>query len=256
MNSTLLTIFTVVLATGLGVSIVYLLRRRARIESANADLYAMVFLIMWADGSFSSDEGEMLGVIIDRLSTSLSEERRVEMMQEMRNTRNSGRAFADYATSFVELMRHDPTALELAMEYLIMAAGSDGSFHPKEQELIFEAARIFGFSEAAVFKISERLKSQYETEEDSEGAEINSGAQSNSHEPLSEPVAHALRELGCEETDAPVIIKRRYRKAVMRFHPDKVKMRMGKSNEMVDRAEDKFRRIQSAYEILERAGRV
>ena len=237
--------------------------RNWRIENSafNPDLYAMVFLLLWADGIIGPDEGAMLEGFVDKSTRSGSTINQLAIMQLMREARASGKSFGDFARSFVSRGSGNLETLEIALEYLVMAAGSDGKISTKESKLLEEAASIFGFSKSKIEQIYRRLEIEFgvEEEEPQQTNQEQSGPRwfnPENEDPRPEhPLAWAFSELDCNATDDRAEIKRCYREAVKRFHPDR--MRVNLSNpELIKQSEQRFIRIQKAFEALEKEGMV
>jgi len=137
-----------------------------------------------------------------------------------RAARASEKRFESYAADFFQVFRHQPIMLENLLDILARVCLADGAFHPEEERLLAEAARIFQIPEDSF----NRIKSRHQKRTDRH---------------------YAI--LGCtKETPIPEI-KRLYRQLVLAHHPDKV-IKHGQSKEFTKLANEKFREIQEAYE--------
>ena len=58
-------------------------------------------------------------------------------------------------------------------------------------------------------------------------------------------------DIGCIRTDSNDVIKKRYRKMVSEFHPDKIAGK-GLSDSEVSAAETKFKKIQESYNLIKK----
>ena len=61
--------------------------------------------------------------------------------------------------------------------------------------------------------------------------------------------------LGCSTNDSDGQIKKQYRKLVSEYHPDKIASK-GLPEEFTKFANDKFREIQGAYEVIKKEKRI
>jgi len=101
---------------------------------------------------------------------------------------------------------------------------ADGALSASEENLILSAVRIFNFSDEKYRK----LKSKYIQDVDKHYA-----------------------TLVCDRNDSNDHIKRQYRKLVSDYHPDKIASK-GLPEEFTKFANDKFREIQEAYDVIKK----
>jgi DnaJ like chaperone protein len=137
---------------------------------------------------------------------------------------DSPASFEDFALQFYGHFRHQPQMIEMMIDILLRVAVADGYMHLAEETLILSAARILHFDQTRL----NQLKSKYVAS--------------------SEKYYHVL---GCERQDTDEIIKRRYRYLVQTYHPDKIAGK-GLPDEFTQLAQDKFREIQEAYEMVKK----
>jgi DnaJ like chaperone protein len=137
---------------------------------------------------------------------------------------DSPATFEDFAVQFYGHFRGQPQMIEMMIDILLRVAVSDGALHLAEETLILSAARTFRFSQARL----DQLKSKYAASSD-----------------------QYYHVLGCHRGDSEEEIKRHYRHLVQTYHPDKIAGR-GLPDEFTQLAQDKFREIQEAYEIIKK----
>lgn len=137
---------------------------------------------------------------------------------------NSPARFEDFAIQFYGHFKDQPQMIEMMVDILLRVGAADGAMEVAEETLILSAVHIFRFSTSRY----EQLKSKYANTTD-----------------------HVYDVLGCKPTDSIEQIKQRYRQLVHTFHPDKIAGK-GLPDEFTQLAEDKFREIQSAYEIIKK----
>ena len=111
-----------------------------------------------------------------------------------------------------------------------MVAYADGTLHAAEEKLLLQAVRIF------------QLESHYE--------QIKSRFTGSNND-----LSRCFQILGCKPTDELKVIKAKYRKLAMEYHPDRV-LANGMSPELASVAEEKFKEIQNAFDVLEKHKRL
>lgn len=132
--------------------------------------------------------------------------------------------FIDYATQFYNQFQTQPQMLDLMIDILVRVSLADGDLSSSEEKLIQSAVSIFGFSDDQFRKIRSKYVSESER-------------------------YYAI--LGCDANDSDQHIKQQYRKLVSDYHPDKIASK-GLPEEFIKFANDKFREIQEAYEVVKK----
>ncbi len=132
--------------------------------------------------------------------------------------------FNAFANQFYSQFRSQYQMLDLMIDILLRVSMADGTLSPGEEKLILSAVRIFNFNDEKYRK----LKSNYVKESDR---------------------YYAI--LGCDRNDSDEDIKKQYRKLVSDYHPDKIASK-GLPEEFTKFANDKFREIQEAYEVVKK----
>jgi DnaJ like chaperone protein len=130
---------------------------------------------------------------------------------------------------FMEQQKFDAEWVILLMILFFKIAHADGTPNARTRK--------------ALEKICDEVGGGYEA-----FAKLYEQTQSNPRRPA-KSVGDAYTVLGCQPTDAPHIIKERYRKLVKDFHPDTI-MSKGLPAEFIRFAEDRFKQIQAAYETV------
>ncbi len=120
--------------------------------------------------------------------------------------------------------RVQPQMLELMIDILLRVSIADGTMSESEERLIRSAVRIFNFSDERYKKLKSKYVQEFEK-------------------------YYAI--LGCGENDTNGHIKSQYRKLVMEYHPDKI-VSKGLPEEFTKFAQDKFREIQEAYDVVKK----
>jgi len=132
--------------------------------------------------------------------------------------------FEAFAVQFYSQFRSQYQMLELMIDILIRVSLADGALSSSEENLILSAVRIFNFSDEKYRKLKSKYIQDFEK-------------------------YYAI--LGCEKKDSIEHIKKQYRKLVSDYHPDKIASK-GLPEEFTKFANDKFREIQEAYEIIKK----
>jgi len=200
-------------------------RRPLPSEQAQLTFFVAVFSMLAklakADGEITKGEIETINrFMVENLN--LDPQSRMVAMSIFNTALNSPSSFEDFAGQFAGQFHAQPQILEMMVDILLRVAVADGRMSANEERLILAAVRIFSFSDAAYAT----LKSRYvQTAEK----------------------YYAI--LGARPEDPDDEIKRRYRKLVMEYHPDRI-LSKGLPEEFTKFAQDKFREIQEAYDRI------
>ena len=200
----------------------------SRIEASQLAFFVSAFSMLaklaQADGRLSHEELDTIEGFATR-DLRLSSEDKEVALNIFRTALESPAGFDDFALQFYQHFRNQPHLIELIIDILLRVSVADGELNSAEERLILSAVRIFGMSE-------QRYK-QLRT--------IYAGSGSAEYELL-----------GCQPDDSDEVIKRRYRKLVQEYHPDKIASK-GLPDEFIQLAHEKFREIQNAYETIKKA---
>ena len=185
--------------------------------------FSMLAKLIKSDGHVTEPEIQSVRqFMVDDLH--LNAQSRLAAEHIFRAAMDSSESFENFALQFYQHFNHQPQLLELMMDILFRVALADGALHDVEERLIKSAAGIFKFDSAAYLKI----KSRYAPDSDK---------------------YYAI--LGCSNSDSDDKIKSQYRKLVRDYHPDTIASK-GLPEEFVTFANDKFREIQEAYEMVKK----
>jgi len=136
----------------------------------------------------------------------------------------SPETFESFAAQFYNAFHNQPQMLEFMIDILLRVSLSDGILTPAEEQMIEAAVRIFHVSQARFDELKARYVSNTEK-------------------------YYAI--LGASRTDSIDDIKKKYRKLVSEYHPDKIASK-GLPEEFIKFANDKFREIQEAYDAIKK----
>lgn len=135
---------------------------------------------------------------------------------------NTPGTFEEFATQFHERFRFQPQLLDVMIDILLRVSMADGAMAQSEERMILSAKSIFNLSDSQYAAI----KSRY-IKDDGKYYAI----------------------LGATATDSNETIKTKYRRLVKEYHPDMIASK-GLPEEFTELAEEKFREIQAAYDVV------
>ena len=193
----------------------------------HAALFGMLAKMAKADGRVVKAEAEVINRFA-REALEMDETQRRAANRVFRQALEDDRTIYDYADDFYQLFDgEDEESLREAIYALLFeVAMSDGHLAPEEREILERLPAHLHISRT-LFDV---LLHQH-----TNGTGIT--------------LAEAREILGVSEDADEEEIKRAYRRKVQDYHPD-VLASMGLPEDMMRYAEERFRRIQMAYEIL------
>jgi DnaJ like chaperone protein len=189
--------------------------------------FSMLGKMAAADGTVSREETDTVERFT-RNQMRLDERTRKFAMQIFHQAVNSTNRFEEFATQFQNAFSTRPEILRSMFDMLLQVSMADKTLHPEEDKLLLSAVRIFGLSEAEY----RRLKKQRIPDTDKYYAVLDS-----------------------DPSDSMDEIKKKYRKLVQDYHPDKI-VAKGLPEEFTKFAQNKFQEIQEAYEHIQKARQV
>jgi DnaJ like chaperone protein len=185
--------------------------------------FSMLAKLAAADGTVKAEEIKTVeSFAINDLG--LSAQSRNIAFNIFRTALDSPARFEDFAHQFYERFYNQPQMIEMMIDILLRVGVADGSLHASEEAMIMHAAGVFNFDQNRY----NQLKSRYVGVSD-----------------------QAYHVLGCSSEDSNDTIKKRYRKLVQDYHPDKIASK-GLPEEFNQLAHDKFREIQDAYDTIKK----
>lgn len=188
--------------------------------------FSMLAKLVQADGRVTSQEVDTINrYMMEDLH--LDPEGRMVATNIFNAAMNSPNSFEDFARQFYGQFYNQPQILEMMLDILVRVSLSDGSMTANEDQLIQNASRIFNFSD----RMFSAAKSRYVQTSDKYFA-----------------------VLGLDHTASDDQVKKQYRKLVMEYHPDRI-ISKGLPEEFTQLANEKFREIQEAYEVIKKERR-
>ena len=186
--------------------------------------FSMLGKLAKADGQVSPQEINVIEQVM-RDNLKLTPEAREFAINIFNAAKDSDESFEDFAIQFRDEFGDHPEVLSSLIELLLLVAHSDGQLHPEEDALIMEAVHIFGLD-----AYYQQIRSRFD------------GADN---------LDQAYSMLESSPDDDLAVIKRRYRKLAMEYHPDRIQAN-GMSPEFAAVAEEKFKEIQHAWDVVEK----
>jgi DnaJ like chaperone protein len=189
--------------------------------------FSMLAKLVKTDGRIEKEEIDTIErFMVDDLN--LTPESRQYARNIFQTALQSHETFEGLATQFYQQFRYQAQFLELIIDIMLRVAISDGAITDVEEKVILSAVRIFNFSDAKY----RQIRSKYVNE-----------------------VEKYYAVLGCRPNDSQETIKQQYRKLAQDYHPDKI-VSKGLPEEFVKFANDKFREIQEAYDVVKKERRM
>ena len=185
--------------------------------------FSMLAKLVKADGRIEKEEIDTIERFMME-DLNLAPESRRYARNIFQTALQSHETFEGFATQFYQNFRYQPQFLELIIDILLRVAISDAALNDVEEKVILSAVRIFNFSDGKY----RQIRSKYVNE-----------------------VEKYYAVLGCRPNDSKDSIKQKYRKLVQDYHPDKI-VSKGLPEEFVKFANDKFREIQEAYDVVKK----
>lgn len=185
-------------------------------------LFSMAAKLAKADGQISKMEVDAMENVMTHILEFDTADRKLAI-SIWNDAKNSNITFEDYAYAFMAATP-DSGQIQSIFEILFYLAATDKKLHPAEEVLIKQAAYIFGLPNSEF----ERLKNLHFVD-----------------------TSKYYTVLGCSPTDSIDVIRIKYKKLLLEWHPDRIE---GKSlpPDMVKFATTKAKEIIEAFEAIER----
>lgn len=188
--------------------------------------FAMLAKLVKIDGAVTREEVQAVEHVM-RDILALTRRRRRKAVKIFRAAKNELSTFHSYAIRFYQVFGRQPQVLQAMLEILRRVALADGPLHQEEVKLLNTVASIFN-------------------------VEISMGSARMSTEQNGRaPQADLYSVLGARSSDSMEEVRRKYRKLVSQYHPDKV-ISKGLPEEFISFANRKFQEIQQAYESIKK----
>lgn len=210
-------------------------------EQFLASLFHMFGKICACDGAVVKEEiNAVEAVIKDTLK--LNRRDRQKAVEYFRKSRQSAESFQSSAVRFFEIYRAHPHVLEGTVQMFLNVASADGAIKDAEEQLIHTAATVFGIDKRRY----QLLRGPFMP-----GAGGSNGNSTNGHAGVHDlgTLEKCYQLLGCNPEDPDSEVKKRYRKLVSEYHPDKI-ISKDLPEGFMEFANQKMKSIQQAYEAV------
>jgi len=187
--------------------------------------FSMLGKLAKADGVVTQREVEVVDRVM-RENLRLTPQARDLAIRIFNAAKNSDERFEDYALQFYTEFGSSAQVLSSIIDLLLLVAHADGELAAPEEAMILEAVRIFRLEDHY-----QQLKGRFTG--------------------VPEDINRYYTILGAKRGDSLAAIKKKYRKLAMEFHPDRMQA-AGVSPELASTAEDKFKEIQNAMDLVEK----
>jgi DnaJ like chaperone protein len=187
--------------------------------------FSMLGKLAKADGIVTQQEVNAIDRVM-RENLRLTPQARDLAIRIFNSAKDSNERFEDYARQFYSEFGSSKQVLSSVIDLLLLVGYADGELASEEEALILEAVRIF------------QLQDQYQQIK-------------GRFTGVPEDVNRYYAILGAKRGDSVTVIKKKYRKLAMEYHPDRMASQ-GMSPELMTAAEDKFKEIQNAMDMVEK----
>ncbi|MCB0346078.1 MAG: TerB family tellurite resistance protein [Bdellovibrionales bacterium] len=226
-------IVVIMIAAAIGVGTVLTLLRRKRQDVLLDDVFGMFAKLAKADGRVCEQEIAALNRYMVH-TLKLDERARKRLSGIFKHAKDARRSFTDYAEEVGRTFRRQPEILVLVIHVLIDLAKADNLVVPDEEQLLIRAINEFGLRPERFLLMGTKT----------------AGGTFAEKPPLREDFTLLHYELlESQPGDSLETIKKRYRKLVKRYHPDRL-VSKGLSPELIAVAQQKFIEIKAAYEEI------
>jgi DnaJ like chaperone protein len=196
---------------------------------------ALMAKVAKADGRVHELEAELISNMINDIAKIFPKKDEAkaylkEIFNEEKNIKNN---IDEIASALYIALRNDKQKSHMMLMFLINLSFIDGHFSQQEEKLIMKIAAFLHVSQNDLDAMISRF------------SQMHSSATTQSS------IEDAYKLLEVDESATLESIKKAYRKAVKRHHPDLMKAQ-GKSDEYIEEATKKMQEINAAYEMIKK----
>ena len=219
-----------------GTSTTYYNQRSGR-QSANSQLYfykqlyGMLAKLAQADGAVTREEINIIDSFTEN-ELNLPSALKKEVIQFFDQAKRKNTPFKIYARNFYKLVGNQPNVLGRVVELMNQVAAANGGASSGQTKILEEAVNIFNLNRR-------RSSNRHYNRQNN---------QRNTNENISK-AKDPYEILGCSRNDSTKEIKKKYRKLVKEYHPDRI-ISKDLPDDFVELANKRFKEIQDAYEKI------
>ena len=210
-------------------------------QSANSQLYfykqlyGMLAKLAQGDGAVTREEINIVDDFTDR-ELNLPPALKKEVIGFFDEAKRKNISFETYAKNFYNIIGNQPNVAGRVVELMNQIAAANGGASSKQTKMLEKAVDIFGLNS----------RSRYQRQ--SSGYQRSHSRQNNRQDNLSKG-KDPYEVLGCSRDDSTAEIKKKYRKLVKEYHPDRI-ISKDLPDDFVELANKRFKEIQDAYEKI------
>ena len=194
-------------------------------------LYGMLAKLAQGDGAVTREEINIVDDFTDR-ELNLPPALKKEVISFFDEAKRKNTSFETYARNFYNIIGNNPNVLGRVVELMNQVAAANGGSSSEQTQMLEKAVDIFGLNS----------KSNYQRQSGSyQNNSKNQGSISKEKDPY--------EVLGCSRDDSTAEIKKKYRKLVKEYHPDRI-ISKDLPDDFVKFANKRFKEIQDAYEKI------
>lgn len=194
-------------------------------------LFAMLAKMAKADGVISKEEIDAVTRFISTIR--LNSKDKKTAINAFRNASSDERSIYQYASQYRKIASVEMRSVVYAVLWDV--AHSDGVLHEKEEEILRKIPEYLGLNDSVYYQYKDRVHHQ----NDGNRGDINK----------------SYKVLGCNKDSSDKEIKRAYRRAIAKHHPDKIQSQ-GLPKEFMDFANEQSKKINKAYEVIKKSRQI
>ncbi|PID46832.1 MAG: co-chaperone DjlA [Proteobacteria bacterium] len=224
--------------------------RQKRQSSFIKALFLLMGKLAKADGRISEAEIKHAEAFMRQLE--MSPEHRKEAIRLFKEGASPGFSIDQAIDEFRANAGHVANLRQLLVMYLVGTAMADGKMDAVEQELLREIAIKLGFSEQSFNQLLMMLQAQDQFAGGHYHYSTGGGRQSESASTTASSLSSAYQALGVTEDVSDSVLKKKYRKLMGEFHPDRL-IGQGLPEDMIKVATERAKEIQAAYDLIKKS---
>ncbi len=196
---------------------------------------ALMAKVAKADGRVHELEAELISNMLNDISKIFpkKDEAKAYLKEIFNEEKDISHNVKQIASALYISLRNDKQKTHMMLMFLINLSFIDTHFSQQEERIITEIATLLHVNKSELDAMISRF------------SQMHSGATTQSS------IQEAYKLLEVSENDSLDAVKKAYRRAVKKHHPDLMKAQ-GKSDEYISKATKKMQEINAAYEMIKK----